>query len=121
MDAAAAVKRTRVSLNIDKTRAGCLSSVNPGVGAAGAQADSTFHPESQPEKKNKPMREDVGTHCKNGGPLQLVIHFFCERCHFMRLNSHACESLLTARGGCWDWLSESRFILILCLWMSTHT
>lgn len=112
-------------MKIDKTHAGCLReaacSVNPGPGATGIQADSTFHPELLSENKHR--REGVGTHRKNGGLLQLAINF-CEKMplHVSQQARGARESLLTvpgmsglARRGC-----DSHFILIY-LFVDEHT
>lgn len=73
------------------------------------------------KQKNRPTRMDVGGHCRNGGPLQLVTHF-CEKCRFMLLNRlvNLCRQLW----GCWNWLSKALSLTLfwfMCLWMSAHT
>lgn len=102
--AAVAVIWTRVSLNIDKTHAGCLSSVNPGVGAAGAQADGTFHPESQPEKKQ--THEGGCWHTlQERWPFATCDSVFCERCNSTVMLVNLCWQLGGGMLGLAEWVS----------------
>lgn len=121
------MKWTQVSLKIDKT--GCsraaACSVNPGLGAAGIQADSAFHPESLSGKK-KQKTDPQGMMLAHTARAVALSNLWL----ILVKNATSCDTaavlmnLFWQLRQCWVWMivavSITLFWFIFFFWMSKH-